>query len=175
MILEETSVDGVVVIDLEPVVDDRGFFARAFDAEKFGAMEMMTEVVHVNLSRNTEPYTLRGLHFQDEPCPDPKIVRCVRGAIFDVAVDLRPGSPTRGQWFAGRLDSVGGRALHVPAGCAHGFLTLEPDTDVLYLMGAHYEPELARGVRWDDPAFSIEWPAEPLVISDRDRNYEDFR
>lgn len=174
MILEETGIAGVVTIDLEPAVDHRGFFARAFDGEKFAASGLMTDIVHVNLSRNSEALTLRGMHFQDHPVPDPKIVRCVAGAIFDVAVDVRSDSPTRGQWFGTRLDAATGRALHVPSGCAHGFLSLEPDTDVLYLMGADYQPDLARGYRWDDPAFGIDWPSTPLTISDRDRTFPDF-
>lgn len=174
MILVETFIPGVITIDLEPAVDDRGFFARAFDGEKLGALGAMTDIVHVNLSRNTAALTLRGLHLQAEPLPDPKIVRCVAGAIFDVAVDVRPDSPTRGRWFGTRLDFANGRALHVPAGCAHGFLTLEPDTDVLYLMGADYRPDLSRGYRWDDPAFAIAWPVTPAVISDRDRSHPDF-
>lgn len=174
MILQETSIGGVITMDLEPAVDDRGFFARAFDVEKCGAMGMVTDIVQVNLSRNGPAFTLRGMHLQDEPVPDPKIVRCVAGAIFDVAVDVRPDSPTRGRWFGTRLDAADGRALHVPGGCAHGFLTLEPGTDVLYLMGAEYQPQLARGYRWDDPAFDIAWPADPQVVSDRDRTYPDF-
>ena len=117
---------------------------------------------------------MRGLHFQAEPLPDPKIVRCVAGAIFDVAVDVRPGSATRGQWVGARLDAATGRAMHIPAGCAHGFLTLEPDTDVLYLMGADYEPDLARGYRWSDAGFGIEWPHTPAVVSDRDNSFADF-
>ncbi len=174
MIINETDIEGVVTIDLEPAIDDRGFFARAFDTEKFGALGMMSEVVHVNLTRNTHARTLRGLHFQAEPLPDPKIVRCVAGAIFDVAVDVRPGSATRGQWVGARLDAATGRAMHIPAGCAHGFLTLEPDTDVLYLMGADYEPDLARGYRWSDAGFGIEWPHTPAVVSDRDNSFADF-
>lgn len=163
-----------MVIELDPKGDERGSFARAFEKDAFAEAGVPFEVVHVNLSRNPHRHTLRGMHFQDEPHHDPKIVRCTAGAIHDVIVDLRPGSPTFRQWLARELTAENGTALHIPGGCAHGFLSLTPGADVLYLMGEDYHPELARGVRYDDPAFGIDWPAAPAMISDRDAGYPDF-
>jgi dTDP-4-dehydrorhamnose 3,5-epimerase len=171
--IDHTHIDGVVVLESEPIADERGSFARIFDDQLLADAGLPFTAVHVNLSHNRRRGTLRGMHYQAQPRPDPKIVLCTRGRLFDVAVDLRPDSPTHQEWFGLELAAGSGRALHVPAGCAHGFVTLEDDTDVLYLMGDYYEPDLARGVRWDDPAFGIEWPVEPVVISDRDATYPD--
>ncbi len=163
-----TRLEGVVIVDVEPHSDARGSFTRTFDRDRFAAEGLFNDVVDVNLSHNPVALTLRGLHFQDQPHPDPKLVRCSRGLIFDVALDLRPTSGTYLEWTGHMLDAKSGSSLHIPAGCAHGFLTLEADTEVHYLMGAGYVPELARGVRWNDPAFGIEWPADPAIISERD-------
>ena len=165
----------MVVIDLEPISDERGSFARAYDVDLFAAEELPFEVVHVNLSRNPHRHTLRGMHFQTAPHQDAKIIRCVAGAVFDVALDLRPDSPAYLQWFGTELTAEAGRALHVPAGCAHGFVSLRRDCDVLYLMGERYYPDLARGVRWNDPSFGISWPVQPAVVSARDADYPDFQ
>lgn len=173
MRVRRTHIDGVVVLEAEPHEDERGSFARVFEDEALAAEGLPFTVVHVNRSHNRRRGTLRGMHLQAAPRPDPKIVLCTRGAVYDVAVDLRPASATYREWFGIELDHTSGHALHVPAGCAHGFVTLADDTDVLYLMGAGYDPELARGVRWDDPAFAIEWPLEPTVIADRDAHYPD--
>ena len=174
MIFAETEVPGVLAVELEKLGDERGFFARSFCAEEFARHGLAAAFVQVNISFNRRRGTLRGLHYQAEPKPEPKLVRCTRGAIFDVAVDLRPGTATYCRWTARELSAGNHRALYVPAGCAHGFITLEDDSEVCYLMGAAYDPELARGVRWNDPAFAIAWPLQPSVISARDAGYADF-
>ncbi len=172
----ETPLPGVWVIELEELGDERGWFARTFDDEEFRARGLSPAVVQCNASFNAQRDTLRGMHYQADPHGESKLVRCVRGAIFDVAVDLRPGSSTRCAWHGVELSAENRLALYIPAGLAHGFQTLGADCEVLYQMGARYVPEAARGVRWDDPAFAIEWP-EPhgeRVISARDASYPDF-
>ncbi len=154
----ESSLAGCWIVEDEPILDERGSFARTFDAEEFAAHGLEPAVIQANLSYNRARGTLRGLHYQAEPHGEPKLVRCMRGAIFDVAVDLRADSPTHGRWHAEELTAANGRSLYIPAGMAHGFQTLRDDCDVLYLMGHRYVAEAARGVRWDDPAFAIEWP-----------------
>ena len=166
-----TRIAGVTIVELEPRHDARGSFARTFCAEEFAAAGIPFEVVQVNLSSNRARHTLRGLHYQRDPFGEPKIVACLRGRIFDVAVDVRPDSPTYLQWEAVELSFDGGRMFCLSEGIAHGFLTLEPDSEVQYLMGAAYRPGAAAGLRWNDPALTIAWPAEPAVISERDRNY----
>ncbi len=173
----ETSLPGVIVIEPERLSDERGWFARTFDREEFRARGMNPEVIQTNASFNARAGTLRGMHYQADPHGETKVVRCVRGAIFDVAVDVRDGSPTRGRWHGVELSEGNGLGLYVPAGFAHGFQTLGEDSEVHYLMGTGYVPHAARGVRWDDPAFGIEWPPAPpggRVISDRDGAYPDF-
>ena len=170
----ETPIPGVVVVDIEPIQDTRGFFARGFCAEEFAARDLTVSIVQTNIAFNAARGTLRGMHYQATPAPEPKLVRCNRGAIFDVAVDLRPDSPAYGRWTGHELSAANRRALHIPEGCAHGLLTLEDHCEVSYLMGAAYAPELARGVRWNDPAFAIDWPFEPAVISERDAGFPDF-
>ena len=174
MIFSETAIPGVVVVELERLEDERGFFARAFCAEEFAAHGLVASFVQANLAHNTRRGTLRGLHYQAAPAPETRLVRCTRGAIFDVAVDLRPESASYCRWTGHQLDARNHRALYIPAGCAHGLLTLEDHSEVSYLMGAAYAPELARGVRWNDPAFAIDWPFEPAVISRRDAGFPDF-
>ncbi|NKB48656.1 MAG: dTDP-4-dehydrorhamnose 3,5-epimerase [Alphaproteobacteria bacterium] len=174
MIFRDTEVGGVRIVELEPQADSRGSFARSFCSEEFAAAGIALDVVQTNISRNTGRGTLRGLHFQAEPAPEPKLVRCTTGRIFDVAVDLRRASPTFCRWTGLELDAETHNALYIPAGCAHGFLTLSDDAEVTYLMGAAYTPELARGVRWDDPAFNITWPFAPETMSEKDATYPDF-
>lgn len=169
-----TDIDGVLLLETEPVADDRGDFARSYCADEFAAAGLDFDPVQMNISRNKTRGTLRGLHYQDAPHPDPKVVRCTRGRIFDVAVDLRAGSATFCQWVSAELSPETQNALIVPAGCAHGFITLEDDSDVQYLMGARYVPELARGVRWNDTAFGIAWPIPPVTLAPRDAAYPDF-
>jgi dTDP-4-dehydrorhamnose 3,5-epimerase len=171
-----TPLPGVWVLEPEPISDERGSFARIYDAAEFAAHGIDPAVVQSSVSFNRRRDTLRGMHYQAAPHGEPKLVRCVRGAIYDVALDLRPDSPAYCAWYAAELDPDGGRMLFMPAGVAHGFQTLDDGSEVLYQMGYAYVPEAARGVRWDDPAFGIEWP-EPAVertISERDRSYPDF-
>lgn len=175
MIFIDTAIAGVVIIELDQHVDERGSFARSFSRNEFAAHGLFPEVFDANISHNTAAFTLRGMHLQAPPKPDPKLVRCTAGSMFDVAVDLRPGSPTYLSWVGTTLTAAEGNALHIPGGCAHGFVTLEPSTTVHYLMGELYYPDLARGYRWDDPAFAIDWPVQPVVVSDRDAGYGDYR
>jgi dTDP-4-dehydrorhamnose 3,5-epimerase len=173
----QTPLPGARVIELDELGDERGWFARTFDADEFESRGLNPAVVQCNASFNARRDTLRGMHFQVEPHGESKLVRCVRGAIFDVAVDLRDGSPAFCAWHGVELSAGNRRALYLPAGLAHGFQTLTDDCEVLYQMGHRYVPEAARGVRFDDPAFGIEWP-EPYgqrIISDGDRSYADFR
>lgn len=171
----KTDLSGVVRVIPEPHEDSRGSFARVYCPMEFAEAGLGGFTpVQINLSRNPAQHTLRGMHWQDPPYAEAKLIRVTRGAAWDVAVDLRPESPTRLRWVATRLDAESAEALFIPEGFAHGFLTLEPDTDVLYQMGRTHEPGHECGARWDDSAFSIDWPAHPVVISDRDRAYPDF-
>ncbi|QQV78466.1 dTDP-4-dehydrorhamnose 3,5-epimerase family protein [Sphingomonas aliaeris] len=171
MRFEPTRIPGVVLIRLDVKTDARGAFARTFCADEMAAAGLPFTVVQANLSRNTAQHTLRGLHYQREPHGEPKIVSCPRGSIWDVAVDMRPDSPAYRQWLAFELSPMSDTVLHLPTGVAHGFMTLEPDSEVHYLMGAAYVPGAATGVRWDEPALGIDWPAIPSVVSDADRHY----
>ena len=169
MRISETSLPGVMQVVGEPVVDERGSFARTWCRDSFAAAGIVFQPSQASLSDNRQRHTLRGLHWQAAPAAEQKLVRCLRGAILDVAVDLRPDSPSHRRWTALRLTPEAHNALFIPAGCAHGFLTLTEDALVEYLIDAAYEPAAACGARWDDPAFGIDWPAPPAVISDRDR------
>jgi dTDP-4-dehydrorhamnose 3,5-epimerase len=174
---EETLLAGAWLVELDRREDERGFFARTFDREEWAARGMDPTVAQCNTSFNARAGTLRGMHFQAGPYGEPKLVRCTRGAIWDAIVDLRPASPTHRRWFGAELTAANGRALYVPVGMAHGFQTLEDESEVLYMMGHEYVPESARGVRWDDPAFGIEWPLPPAcgrLISERDASYPDY-
>lgn len=170
-----TKIPGVTVVEAEPIADERGFFARGFCGEEFAAAGLNLTVAQTNVSHNKRKGTLRGMHYQAKPKPEPKLVSCVRGGIFDVAVDLRPDSPVFRGWTGVELTESNRKALFVPPGCAHGFLTLSDETEVSYLMGEFYVADLSRGVRWDDPAFGIDWPDKPVLISERDAAYPDFR
>lgn len=166
--------DGVVVIDLERHEDDRGAFARTFCAIEFAEHGLPIDYPQCNLSFNRRSGTLRGMHFNADPFGEAKIVRCVRGSVHDVVVDLRAESPTRFQSFGIELSARNGTALFVPAGFAHGFVTMEDDSDVHYHMSAVYRPDAARGVRWNDPALTIDWPVEPRVMSESDAAHHDI-
>jgi dTDP-4-dehydrorhamnose 3,5-epimerase len=176
MKLAPTPLAGAWVVELEMISDERGSFARTFDADEFRDRGMDPAVVQCNTSVNLRAGTLRGMHFQADPYAEPKLVRCVRGSIFDVALDLRPDSPTYCQWHGLELSESNRTMLFLPSGFAHGYQTLVDDCEILYQMGARYVPDAARGVRWDDPAFGIEWPPAPSgrLISDRDGSYPDF-
>jgi dTDP-4-dehydrorhamnose 3,5-epimerase len=174
MIIAKTAIPGVCVLELEPRRDERGYFARQWCAEEFTRAGLNPAVSQINLARSTATGTLRGVHYQITPHAEVKFVRCTRGAVYDVAVDLRADSPTFRQWFGIELDAESGRMLYIPEGCGHGFLTLMPETDLVYQASVPYAPGSARGVRHDDPAFAIEWPAPIRVISQQDRGWPDF-
>jgi len=174
MIFQETNLPGVFEIRLEPFHDARGFFARSWCQTEFESHGLNPNVVQCNVSFNTRKGTLRGMHYQEAPKGEAKLVRCTSGSIYDVVIDLRPDSPTFKRWVAASLTAQQRNMIHVPEGCAHGFLTLEDETEVFYQMSEFYSPELARGVRWDDPTFQIVWPEKIEVISERDRTYADF-
>jgi len=165
----ETAIAGVLTVEIDPMRDARGFFARTWCRDEFAAVGVDAVWVQENLGRSPAMGTLRGMHLQRPPHDEVKLVRCVAGRIQDVAVDLRPGSPTYRRWVGAELSAERGDMLLVPTGCEHGYLTLEPDTDVLYLTSAAYDRASATGVRFDDPALGIEWAGPIAVISDRDR------
>lgn len=170
MIFTETDLEGVFIIDVERDVDDRGYMARTFSADEFASRGLDATVAQCSISFNQAKHTLRGMHLQSTPHEEAKLVRCTSGRLFDVAVDLRPDAPTYRVWIAVELDSESRRALYIPKGMAHGFLTLEPETALLYQISTPYRPEASAGVRWDDPDLAIEWPARPAVLSARDRS-----
>ena len=174
MIFTKTKIDGVVVIDLEQRRDERGFFARQWCADEFARAGLNPKISQINTARSAVAGTLRGVHYQVAPHAEAKLVRCTRGAVFDVAVDLRSGSSTFRQWFGLELDNESGRMLYIPEGCAHGYLTLAPITDLVYQTSVSYAPNSARGVRYDDPAFGIVWPEPARVISQQDLSWPDF-
>ncbi|HEX4008586.1 MAG TPA: dTDP-4-dehydrorhamnose 3,5-epimerase [Solirubrobacteraceae bacterium] len=177
MILHPTTIAQVIVIEAERHVDERGHFARTYDAALLADHGLDPTIVQCSTSFNHRAGTLRGLHFQASPHGESKLVRCTRGAIYDVAVDLRPDSGTHLRWYGVELSADNGRALFIPPGCAHGFQTLQDASEVLYQISVAYEPGAARGVRWDDPAFGIDWPAPPphgRIMSTRDAGYPDY-
>lgn len=169
MLFTRTDLDGVWLIEACPVGDERGSFARTFCADEVERHALESRFIQHSLSRSTQKHTLRGLHFQKEPHQEVKLVSCLKGAIWDVAVDLRPQSPTYGRWTAAELSAENMRQFYIPQGFAHGFLSLTEDAAVGYLISTRYAPEAASGARYDDPAFAIDWPAKPAVISDKDK------
>jgi len=174
MRFEATPLAGAVVVDVERHADARGFFGRVFCRDEFVAAGLPAEFVQASVSYNLKRGTLRGMHFQAAPREEPKLVRCTRGAIQDVIVDLRRDSATHRRWFAVELSAENRRALYIPPGFAHGFQTLVDDCEILYQMAERYAPELARGVRWNDPAFAIQWPIADPFMSERDAAYPDY-
>ena len=171
----DTAIAGAHLIELDEHRDPRGSFSRSFCEADFARAGLAMRVVQVNHARTADRLTLRGLHYQADPHGEPKVVHCVRGRVFDVAVDLRPQSPTFRRWTGIELGPDTGRMLYIPPGCAHGYLTLEPDSDLIYLMGAAYQPGSARGLRWNDPAVAIPWPHHPRLMSDRDASFPDWQ
>jgi dTDP-4-dehydrorhamnose 3,5-epimerase len=171
VIITETPLGGAFIVDIEPLADPRGFFARTFDAREFSARGMRPDVVQCNLSYNHARGTLRGLHMQLPPATEPKLVRCTRGAIHDVIVDMRPDSPTYLRHFAVELTAENRRQLYVPDMFAHGYLTLTEAAEVAYNVGEYYTPGAERGLRHDDPALGVAWPVPIAVISDKDRGW----
>jgi len=174
MTFHETKVAGVFEITLDLNSDERGFFARSWCQKEFEHHGLNPKVVQCNVSFNARKGTLRGIHYQDVPYQEAKLVRCTKGSIYDVVVDLRPDSTTFKGWIAVVLTAEKRNMLYVPEGCGHGFLTLEDETEVFYQMSEFYHAELSRGVRFDDPAFQIAWPSKVEVISERDRTYPNF-
>lgn len=168
MRFQQTKLQGAWIIDPDPSKDERGWFARTFCERQFSERQLETRFVQHSTSLSHRARTLRGLHFQEEPHGEVKIVSCAQGEIFDVIVDMRPGSPTHLQWVAVELSARNGRRLYIPKGFAHGFLTLADNVVVNYLISEYYEPAAARGVPYDDPVLGIEWPCEPEILSQRD-------
>lgn len=174
MIFTPTPLAGALIVDADLKRDDRGFFARTYCPREFRAQGVELPVAQCNVSYNEKRGTLRGMHYQADPAPEAKLVRCTAGAIFDVIIDLRPGSPTRCRWFGVELTAENHRALYVPVGFAHGFQTLADRSEVFYLMSEFFAADAARGVRYNDTAFGVAWPLPVASISERDRNYPDF-
>jgi dTDP-4-dehydrorhamnose 3,5-epimerase len=174
MTFEPTPIEGAWVVTPELHEDERGFFARTWDASAFRARGLADRVAQCSVSFNHARGTLRGLHYQAPPHEEAKLVRCTAGVLFDVAVDLRPGSRSHRRWFGVELSAENRRAFYVPEGCAHGFLTLADGTEILYQISEFHEPAAARGVRYNDPAFAIDWPGEVLVVNERDRAFPDW-
>ena len=174
MLFLETKLKGAFTIELQRIEDSRGFFARAFCKREFERRGLNPAVVQCNVSFNPQKGTLRGMHYQQEPFREVKVVRCIAGAIFDAIVDLRPDSSTYRQWTGVELSAQNGRSLYVPEGFAHGYLTLTENTEVFYQVSEFYSPGYERGIRWNDPAFRIQWPIEPLIISPKDASHPDF-
>lgn len=174
MQFHETFISGLFVIEPDPIEDERGFFARTFCHQKFKEFGLVSTFDQCNISFNNKKGTLRGMHYQIEPFGEVKLVRCTMGAIFDVVLDLRSDSPTYKKWFGVELNHENRKMLYIPKGCAHGFQTLEDHTEIFYQMGGAFIPNAARGVLWNDPAFSIIWPMPVEVISEKDQNYPEF-
>ena len=170
-----TELDGVLLLVTAASEDERGLFARTYDAATFANAGLPTHWPQCNTSWNRRRGTLRGMHLQRAPRGETKIVRCTSGRIFDVVIDLRVKSRTFRQWMARELSAQNRNALVVPVGCAHGFLTLEDGFEVYYMMGETYVPALAHGVRWNDPAFAIRWPSQPIIVSEKDASWPDFQ
>lgn len=166
--------EGAYLIELDKREDDRGFFARLFCEREFGDAGLETRFVQINNSLSKEPYTLRGLHYQLGESAEVKVMRCIRGALWDAIVDMRPGSQTFGHSFGAELSADNRKMLYCPRGFAHGFMSLTPDTESFYFASAFYAPNLERGVRWNDPRFSINWPVPPQIVSEKDGNMRDF-
>jgi len=176
MEFKQTKLGGVYLIELRRFEDDRGFFAPAFSQKEFAARGIEGQFVETNISYSRSRGTIRGMHYQEAPHGQAKLVRCTRGAIYDVAVDLRPASPTYRQWIGVELTEESRSMLYLPGDCGHGFQTLVDDTEVFYMVSSVYVPESGRGFRWDDPAFGVEWPeTEERVIIERDQEYADFK
>jgi len=174
MIFTETSLPGVYLIDIEPLEDSRGFFARGWCQKEFEAHGLDAAISQVNISFNPHAGTLRGLHYQREPKAEAKTIRCVRGAVFDVAVDMRESSPNFLQWVGHELSDKNRRSLYIPKGFAHGYQTLVPDTEVLYPTSEFYSGEAEVGIRYDDPALAIRWPEAVQLVSEKDASWPDL-
>ncbi|MHC4488048.1 MAG: dTDP-4-dehydrorhamnose 3,5-epimerase [Planctomycetota bacterium] len=176
MIFCETGINGAFTIEIEKITDNRGFFARKWCKKEFETKGLNTHFVQANMSYNKKNGTIRGMHYQVAPCEEVKIIRCTKGAIYDVIIDLRLHSSTYKKWIGVELTEDNYRMLYVPEGFAHGFQTLTDDTQVFYQVSQYYSPECEKGVRWDDPAFKIEWPeTKERIISDKDQMWSDYK
>ena len=174
MIFTEMNLKDACIVEIEKLEDNRGFFARSWCRKEFENRGLISGMVQANVSCNKRKGTLRGMHYQRQPYEETKLVRCTRGSIYDVIIDLRPDSPTYKQWLGVELMADNYKMLFVPGGFAHGFQSLEDDTEVIYQVSQFYTPGAEGGIRWDDPAFDIEWPLEVQVISDKDRSWPDY-
>jgi dTDP-4-dehydrorhamnose 3,5-epimerase len=168
------AIAGSYLVELERMADERGFFARTFCSREFEAQGLSGKLVQCSTSFNLKKGTLRGMHYQKAPAEEDKLVRCTMGALFDVFIDLRPASPTFRRWVGTELSADNRKALYIPKGCAHGFLTLADNSEIFYQMSEFWEPGHGAGVRWNDPAFGVEWPATPAILAPRDATYPDF-
>ena len=175
MLFTKTRLDGAWLIEPEPIRDSRGWFARTFCEREFGEHGLETRFVQHSTSQNVSRGTLRGMHFQTAPHAEVKLVHCLKGAIYDVIIDLNPGSPTYRQWQSFELSAANMRQLYIPKGFAHGFQTLEDASEIGYLISEFYAPDASTGVRWDDPTFAIQWPLPVTVMSDKDKAWPDFK
>ena len=174
MKFNQSPLAGAYTIELEKRGDERGFFARFFCTDEFSEQGLCSSFAQINNSLTGNKGTLRGMHYQMMPSAEVKVVRCISGSLYDVILDLRPDSPTFGQWFGETLSAENRRMMYCPKGFAHGFITLEENTEAFYLVSDPYAPELERGIRFNDPRFNIEWPIEPIEISEKDSNWPDF-
>ncbi|WP_353646478.1 dTDP-4-dehydrorhamnose 3,5-epimerase [Mesorhizobium sp. WSM2239] len=175
MLFTTTDIPGAALVDLQKFEDDRGFFARGWCAREFAEQGFPHQIVQMNISYNLRKHTLRGFHYQLAPFGEDKLLRCIRGSIFDVLIDLRPESPAYKRYLTVELSAANGRMLVIPKGCANAFLTMEDETEATYLVSQFYTPAAERGVRWDDPTFAVKWPVPaPAVISEKDRSWPDF-
>jgi dTDP-4-dehydrorhamnose 3,5-epimerase len=174
MIFNETPLKGAYLIELEKRGDDRGFFARAFCEKEFAQHNLISHFCQVNNSLSAQKGTLRGMHYQLAPKAETKVVRCIRGGLYDMILDLRKDSATFGKSYGAELSAENRRMLYVPKGFAHGFITLTVDCEAFYFVDEFYSPEHERGVRWNDPKFKLNWPAQPAVLSDKDKAHRDF-
>ncbi len=174
MIFTETELTGAFIVDIEKREDDRGFFARSWCQEEFRSLGLNASVVQANISFNNKKGTVRGMHYQAAPYQEAKLIRCTQGSIYDVIIDLRPDSATFKNWIGVELSAENHRMLYVPDDFAHGFQTLEDNTEISYLMAEFFKPEAARGARWNDPAFNVIWPLPVKIISEKDANWPDF-
>ncbi len=170
-----TKLAGAYIVELEPIRDDRGFFGRSFCQQEFAEHGLNPQLVQCNISFNNQQGIIRGMHYQATPHAEAKLVRCTQGSIYDVIIDLRPNSATFKQWVSVELTAENRRSLYIPEGFAHGFQTLTIATEVFYQMSEFYHPESAKGVRWNDPAFAIDWVLEPVMMSEKDQSYPDFQ
>jgi dTDP-4-dehydrorhamnose 3,5-epimerase len=175
MTFKETKLQGAYIIEPEMLIDERGAFARTFCRKDFESHGLNGNISQCSISLNTRKYTLRGMHYQKKPCAEAKLVRCSRGVIYDVIVDLRYDSPTFKQWTSVEISAENRKMVYVPVDFAHGFQTLADDTEVIYQMSEFYSPSHADGFRWNDPSFKIKWPSDNFVISSKDQSYPDFK